>query len=435
MSYPLWEIPLLGGGLLIAIVAVLHIFVSQFAVGGGLFLALAGRLAYREGDRPWLEYLQRHTRFFLLLTVVFGAVSGVGIWFTIGLISPQATSVLIRTFVWGWAIEWCFFLIELSALFLYYYGWNRVDPQTHQLFAWVYAGASFLTLAVINGIVAFMLTPGRWLQTGSFWDGWLNPSYLPGLLARTGACLALAGLYGLLTAVWQGERGVRARLIRFATRFTLTAFGLFAIASVWWMAVIPPGARELAMGGAAPVAIMNAGTFLFSAMILLGIYFGPHLRPEKTSITFAAVMLALGLLATGGAEWVREGVRKPYTIYGYLYSNGHFVSETPDPQGVMQKARWSVYGSVANAPSLEAAGEDLFRLECAACHTVNGYNGIKPLVKGWTHDFTYDQIARLSMLKGYMPPFMGNDEERNALAAYLVSLNTKEATDRATALR
>lgn len=50
MSYPLWEIPLLGGGLLIAIVAVLHVFVSQFAVGGGLFLALAGHQAYKTQD-------------------------------------------------------------------------------------------------------------------------------------------------------------------------------------------------------------------------------------------------------------------------------------------------------------------------------------------------------------------------------------------------
>ncbi|MFZ5826032.1 MAG: cytochrome ubiquinol oxidase subunit I [Bacillota bacterium] len=435
MSYPLWEVPLLGGGLLIAIVAVLHVFVSQFAVGGGLFLALAGHYAYKTNDVHWLDYLKRHTKFFLLVTTVFGAVSGVGIWFTIGLISPQATSVLIRTFVWGWAIEWCFFLIEIAAILLYYYGWNRLDAKTHQFLAWVYAISSFLTLAVINGIVAFMLTPGQWLETGSFWHGWINPSYFPGLIGRTAASLALAGLYGLVTSVWQGLPEVKERLITYAAKFVLVAFALFAVASVWWMAVIPTNARELAMGGAAPVAIMNAMTFVFSAIILLAVFFGPYRRPLQTSITFAVVMLTLGLLATGGAEWVREGVRKPFVVYDYLYSNGHFVWEQPDPKGVMQKAKWSVYGSVAAAPSLRAAGEDLFRLECASCHTVNGYNGIRPLVKGWTAEFTYDQIGRLSMLKGYMPPFMGNDEERQALAAYLVSLNEKEAMVNATAER
>jgi len=45
---------------------------------------------------------------------VVGAVTGVGIWFTIGLIAPEATSNLIHTFVWVWAIEWVFFLVEAA---------------------------------------------------------------------------------------------------------------------------------------------------------------------------------------------------------------------------------------------------------------------------------------------------------------------------------
>lgn len=58
VSYPLWKVPYLGGGLLIAVITVIHVFISQFAVGGGLFLALAGRKAYGSGDQHWLGYLQ-----------------------------------------------------------------------------------------------------------------------------------------------------------------------------------------------------------------------------------------------------------------------------------------------------------------------------------------------------------------------------------------
>ena len=43
----------------------------------------------------------------------FGTVSGVGIWFAIGLTHPEATSTLIHNFVFGWAMEWVFFLVEL----------------------------------------------------------------------------------------------------------------------------------------------------------------------------------------------------------------------------------------------------------------------------------------------------------------------------------
>jgi hypothetical protein len=39
MRFPVWDLEL-GGGLLVAIVAVTHVFVAHFAVGGGLLLVL-----------------------------------------------------------------------------------------------------------------------------------------------------------------------------------------------------------------------------------------------------------------------------------------------------------------------------------------------------------------------------------------------------------
>jgi hypothetical protein len=96
--------------------------VSHFAVGGGLFLVLTERRARREHDSKLLGWLKSHTKFFVLVTVVYGAVSGVGIWFTIALISPLATSNLIHAYVWGWAIEWVFFFLEITAALLYFYG-------------------------------------------------------------------------------------------------------------------------------------------------------------------------------------------------------------------------------------------------------------------------------------------------------------------------
>ena len=51
MNYPFWEVPWLGSSSVIAIIAVFHVMISQFAVGGGLFLPIAERKALREG-RP-----------------------------------------------------------------------------------------------------------------------------------------------------------------------------------------------------------------------------------------------------------------------------------------------------------------------------------------------------------------------------------------------
>src|ERR1700758_5871005 len=118
MNYPLWQIGM-PGGLLIAFVAVVHVFVSHFAVGGGAYLVLLERKATRANDAGLLDYVRKHSKFFALLTLVFGAVTGVGIWFTIGLVSPEATATLIHGFVWAWAIEWVFFFIEIAAAIIY----------------------------------------------------------------------------------------------------------------------------------------------------------------------------------------------------------------------------------------------------------------------------------------------------------------------------
>ena len=41
MNYPFWDIPHLGSGWVIGLIAIFHVMISQFAVGGG-FLSAAG---------------------------------------------------------------------------------------------------------------------------------------------------------------------------------------------------------------------------------------------------------------------------------------------------------------------------------------------------------------------------------------------------------
>jgi hypothetical protein len=87
MNYPVWYLPETGGGLLIALIAILHVFVSHFAVGGGLYLIYAEKKALREKSQALLDFTRDHARFFLLVTMVFGSITGVGIWF----IKPSET--------------------------------------------------------------------------------------------------------------------------------------------------------------------------------------------------------------------------------------------------------------------------------------------------------------------------------------------------------
>ena len=198
MNYPVWQLPF-PGGILIALVAVTHVFVSHFAIGGGAFLVLSERRAYRENDPSLLAYVRRHSRFFALLTLVFGALTGVGIWFTIGLVSPEATSSLIHTFVWGWAIEWVFFFVEIIAAIVYAKSWDKLPARDHLIVGWIYLVAAWLSLVVINGIITFMLTPGNWLQTKRL-RRWLFQSHVLSFSAVAHRDLhLLAGAFGLVT--------------------------------------------------------------------------------------------------------------------------------------------------------------------------------------------------------------------------------------------
>ena len=147
MNYPVWDVPI-GYGILMGVIAVLHVFVSHFAIGGGLYLVITERRARQAGDLEALGFLRRLSKFFVLLTLVFGALSGVGIWFIIGLLNPTATEVLIHQFVWAWAIEWTFFVVEIAAALVYAYGWERLSARDHLRVGWIYFVAAWLSLFV-----------------------------------------------------------------------------------------------------------------------------------------------------------------------------------------------------------------------------------------------------------------------------------------------
>jgi len=413
----------------IGIIAILHVFVSHFAVGGGLFLPLTERKAYRENNPALLEYVKSHSKFFVLVVLVFGAVSGVGIWWNIGLVSPEATATLIHVFVWGWAIEWVFFIVEIAAAFIYYYGWDRLDPQTHLTVGWIYFGAAWASLLVINGILTFMLTPGRWIEKQTFASAYFNPGMLPSLLVRTAVCVALAGVYALITSAAVRDVVLRNNVVRYAAQWLLLSALAIPLAGIWYISTLPSMAREISMGGSPVVTLFAGLSILLSVLLVAFTYFGPYRHPQAFSTVFAFLLAALALSTTGVTEWAREAVRKPYTIYGYMYSNSLRLAdmEQVQEQGILKSAKWVRLHEV-DPNALERSGNEVFNVECASCHTVNGYNSIRFAVKGWDGAMIDYQLAHLNELKGFMPPFVGTEAERKALADWLLSLNPRPAS-------
>jgi mono/diheme cytochrome c family protein len=427
MNYPVWDVAF-GAGLLIALISILHVFVSHFAVGGGLFLVLTERRALRRGDEGALEWLRKHTKFFVMVTVVFGAISGVGIWFTIALIHPSATSSLIHAYVWGWAIEWVFFFLEISAALFYLYGWDKMEPRLHMWYGWIYFIAAFASMAIINGIITFMLTPGKWIGTHAFWTGFFNPTYFPSLAVRAAIAFALAGIYALVTVSRLRDAALKARMVKWSVAWIAPAMAALPLLIWWYIRCIPPelwtsarGAMPTATNYAAGAAILAGATALLVAGVLL--------RPARLHIGYAMTLLLTALGTMGCFEFVREAVRKPFVIANYMYDNSLYATPSADDRGfsveaidragVLNTARW-----VRRADGAEG-GREVFRVECQSCHTPNAYRGVRRLLtaRQWEIGQVRAMLGSLDIMhNGVMPPFAGTNAERELLAEYLATL-------------
>ena len=450
MNYPFWYIPHLGSGWVIGIIAIFHVVISQFAVGGGLYLPMAERKALRMKDpvlrEAWLKQLASHSKFFLVLTGVFGTVTGVGIWFAIGLTHPEATSTLIHNFVFGWAMEWVFFLVELTTVAVYYYTWNRIDEKLHLTVGWVYAGASAATLIIINGILAFMLTPGdTWLavagtgaEASKFWNAFFNPTYWPSLLLRVGVCTSLAGVWALITSSQldgEKEPALKASMVRWSVKWLVPSFVATPFLLVWYLFMVPESQRALLTLG---IDTINSGTFstvtrialviiVTSATIVGVAYYLAYRNPVEFNLSHAFSILLLALIATGSGEYAREMLRKPYVIGRWMFSNGvrvPYVSRI-DQEGYLAHTDWVWKGNLPGSASSYSRGEAIFRGECGSCHTLNGYRPLAQLLAGrdranignfitMLHDYKPD-----SPYRRFMPPMVGTRQDVIDLTDYL----------------
>ncbi|WP_028585911.1 cytochrome ubiquinol oxidase subunit I [Desulfogranum mediterraneum] len=421
MNYPVWQLDFFGGGLLIAAIAVFHVYISHFAVGGGLFLVLAERKAHREGNPAIMEYVRRHARFFLLVTMVAGGITGVGIWFTIALLNPAATSVLIHTFVFAWAAEWVFFVIEIVALFLYYYTFGRLSRKHHLLIGWIYFGAAWMSLFIINGIIDFMLTPGSWPQDQNFWSGFFNPTFWPALAFRSFFALLIAGLFGFVTATWSKDARLRLTMTRYAALWLLLPFALFIASGYWYMTALPAELRELVFQRMPMISYYLNGFLLLSPVLVLGGLLLAIRMPASITRPMAVLMLVIGLIYMGCFEFIREGGRRPYIISNYMYSNSIFTRdlEQINQEGVLSRAKWSRHKTITPDNRL-AAGRELYNILCLSCHAVDGpMHNIRPLTANFTPSGLDAMLSGMATIHPTMPPYAGTAQERFALATYL----------------
>lgn len=416
--YPQNDFGPLIKGMVIGGMGIFHVFLAQFAIGGGMMLCFFELRSQRRGDASARHFVDGYFKTLVLVSFVLGALTGVAMWFTTIQISPGTIGTMVHEFHWIWATEWTFFCLEIVAGYLFYRYGGVLSDRSRLTLLVLYSIAAWMSLFWINGILSWQLTPGQWSETRRMWSGFFNPSFWPSLAYRTVSALTIASLAACLVInlVKDFAPETRKRLIHQAA-LGLAPMVLMPALGAWYLAVIPPDSRSWVLGGS-PAMTMFMGLAV-AASLVIGIYAIVGIIGKRLyfNVTTASLLCVLAFGATAGGEFVREGVRKPFTIREYLYSNSIPRTEVAELRriGCTTRDPYPLRDARTYPNDQVRLGARVFRVQCSVCHTYDGVNGLAHLAGTWSQEQRRMNIAQLQQTKPFMPPFAGTAREVEAV--------------------
>jgi hypothetical protein len=184
---------ILTNGVVVAVVALVHIQIATFITGSSTLSIVSEAIAMARKD-------ERHERLARMIVTaqvsVFGFGSAVAIFFVIfvltGLWAILWTSLQQITF-WALVFEAAMFLTEIVLLYTLYANWDRLQAHRRaRLAMMVLLNISlWWQMFLIDIVASFMLTPNG--GDASILDQVLNPTNLPLTIHRTIGNIAWAG--------------------------------------------------------------------------------------------------------------------------------------------------------------------------------------------------------------------------------------------------
>jgi len=438
--YPFWEVPFFTSGMVIALIATFHILPCHLATGAFWFTVFVERKAYKENRPELLEFIKKYTLLILIFCFVIGSLSGVGIWYAATVASPRGISGLIHNYVWGWATEWVFFIIEIASIYVYYYTLGKIDPKSHLMMGWLYAWAAWISMIIITGILAFMLSSGKWVETGGFFDGFFNQTYWPQLFTRTALMFCIAGVYAAIVASTLRNKGVRRELVRAAGLWGVLGMLAGLAFTAWYLHRLPAHAKELWLDQSLPYLghLLNVAGISY-AIVLLWFVICCLIRPKLAGPVSGIIILIVLFLGIGAGEGFREGARRPYIIDQYMYGNQIVARDIPAKHIKAEVPKFNKEGFLShlffrpdkinpdNKTQLLRAGSVVVHYQCGNCHALDRFGKMRPLKRLLANlepESPEDIEGFLDSLGDYpyMPPFAGNELDRKAASEYLFSV-------------
>lgn len=435
MDFPVVEFPWFGNGSVIAVIAIVHVIVSHgIAIGATTLMVSLEYVGMKKNKEGLIDVAKKFSKWILIITTTVGALTGVGIWFSTTVIQPDSIGSLLRIFFWAWFVEWIVFITEVVLLLVYFYTWDKwkgAKRYIHNRIGMVLVLFGWLTAAIITGILSAKLTPGKWAETLSFWNAFFNPTYLPSLGFRTFIAIVLAvALVSIFVRFFIKDKNVQIDVFAVFGKINAVSLPLLLLTGVWYLFNIPQEAYDLIVWSTGMTK--EIFTWVNIAGLIVFIIFGLWMlfKPGRISIilSLAVFFSSMGFIAE--FEMVRESVRKPFIIYDYMYANGVVEkdAEKYNEEGYLPNSTFAAVEEVTE-DNLYEAGEELYKGQCLACHTVDGWREKRAFatrLNGWTEEAIDTYIDTLHETRPFMPPFVGTEEEQKALAHFLHKVANEE---------
>ncbi len=454
MDFPIFHLDLFGNRMLIAVIAILHVIINHgLAVGLAPIITAFEWYGFKTKQEKFDKLAYKLMFVAFVVTTTVGALTGVGIWFSVSLVNPYSISSLIRVFFWAWFLEWGIFITEVCLILIYFLSWKNCKTEAqkkkHIMFGVALSVFSWITMALIVAILGFMMDPGNWMTERSLFRAIFNPIYLPQLGFRT--CLAIFEssviLMFLSILFTKKDLILRKEVLRMLGLWMTFWAPLCLCFGYWYYSRIPVFMKENI-----PLALLatDFGTWQNQLLLIIQITVAAFLLiaqlliliPEKIPASLAFIPMILIMWLTGHFERVREFIRKPYIIGQYMYANGMRVEDYDllNKDGMLAHSAFVHPLSDEEKQGVNEAlfskiqdGKDVFLIACSRCHTIKGPSSvIKKIDKlmnngSWDKEGVSNYIQTIHSIQQFMPPFPGNKYEAEAMTEYLLAIKNNNA--------
>jgi cytochrome bd-type quinol oxidase subunit 1 len=432
------QFPLLGNSIILAVVILIHVFLAFFAVGGLALSVAAEYWGTKKKDPDFLRLARGISGFLSDMMKINGTLGVAIVVLTVGLWSPFG-AFLYSVHFWAFLAEGACFLLLMVTAIAYHHSWDSASRGRHIFYGISAAFFALLTGFFINGIWAFMMVPGKWMQTQSRFDAFFTPILPESTLHLLLPCFINAALLVFLWTYWKSARTTGAEQAYF---HKMNAFAgkigaallllqplsglsfLFKLKSATQNLPAPNPWQQLADGMAHRFLIVMITLAALAAVCSIAYWLLGHEKGRRALVVAALAMFVAFFMGA----YTRERARKPYLVWNTMGMSQQLEKAAPPAATSAATSVGTAASTSAPAATLTAVaaidGQQVYKKSgCQSCHTYQGDGGsFGPHLDNVKSK--YDRAKIISFLRQpptrSMRPFTGTEEELNALADFLL---------------